>query len=224
MGRSVVVRLDRDWIFYWQVSLDYATTFLCLLLLQYILIFIPCPHQLATRIWDYVTHAKAKKKTQLILTSTGDRELWLHTHSKAKRSHFNWRKRILDYVLTKKIVDSHINWWQGVVITYSCKSKNHFNWRSRILDYVLTKKIPVDSHINWWQGVVITYSRKSKKKKSYFNWQRRVLDDVLTKKIPVDAHINWQTMILVYVLMQNSSGFIHQLLNEINEDFKSTKI
>ena len=42
VGRSVVVRLDRDWILDWQVSLAYATTFLCILLLQYILKLIPC--------------------------------------------------------------------------------------------------------------------------------------------------------------------------------------
>ena len=42
VGRSVVVRLDRDWIFDWQVSLAYATTFLCILLLQYIFKLIPC--------------------------------------------------------------------------------------------------------------------------------------------------------------------------------------
>ena len=41
VGRSVV-RLDRDWIFDWQVSLAYATTFLCILLLQYILKLILC--------------------------------------------------------------------------------------------------------------------------------------------------------------------------------------
>ena len=38
----VVVRLDREWIFDWQVNLAYATTFLCILLLQYILKLIPC--------------------------------------------------------------------------------------------------------------------------------------------------------------------------------------
>ena len=34
VGRSVVVRLDRDWLFDGQASLAYATTFLCILLLQ----------------------------------------------------------------------------------------------------------------------------------------------------------------------------------------------
>ena len=42
VGRSVVVRLDRDEIFDGQVSLAYAITFLCILLLQYILKLIPC--------------------------------------------------------------------------------------------------------------------------------------------------------------------------------------
>ena len=32
----------RDWIFDWQISLAYATTFLCILLLQYVLKLIPC--------------------------------------------------------------------------------------------------------------------------------------------------------------------------------------
>ena len=32
----------RDWIFDWQVNLPYSTTFLCILLLQYILKLIPC--------------------------------------------------------------------------------------------------------------------------------------------------------------------------------------
>ena len=41
VGRSVVVRLDEDLVFAWQVSLDYATTFLCILLLQYIRKLIP---------------------------------------------------------------------------------------------------------------------------------------------------------------------------------------
>ena len=39
---SLVGRLDRNWIFDWQVSLAYATTFLCILLLQYIRKLIPC--------------------------------------------------------------------------------------------------------------------------------------------------------------------------------------
>ena len=42
VGRSVIVIFDRDWIFDWQVSLAYATTFLCILLLQYILKLKPC--------------------------------------------------------------------------------------------------------------------------------------------------------------------------------------
>ena len=41
VGRSVVVRLDRDWIFDWHVSQAYAITFLCILSLQYILKLIP---------------------------------------------------------------------------------------------------------------------------------------------------------------------------------------
>ena len=147
MTASIIVMgpLPTDWIFDWQVSLAYATTVLCILLLQYILKLILYselsfrgpkmgPYQLVTRIRDYVL-----AQNQRTLPS------WF-THQLVRK--------IRDYILTQK------------------------------------QKIPVDSH---------------------FNWQTRISRLRTHKKIPVDSHINWQTRIRVYVLMQNSSGFLHQL-------------
>ena len=51
----------RDWIFDWQVSLAYVTTFLCILLLQYILKLIPCS-ELSFRRPKLDPHQKERKK------------------------------------------------------------------------------------------------------------------------------------------------------------------
>ena len=130
----------RDWIFDRQVSLAYATTFLVIFLLQYILKLIPCselsfcgpklgPHQLvtriqdyvltqkqrftyqlATRIRDYVLTQKQKKKPQLIHISTGDEDSRVRTHAKSNE---------------KPPLDPHINWRRGFETTYSRKRKEN---------------------------------------------------------------------------------------------------
>ena len=86
VDRQSGVRLDRDWIIDWQVSLAYATTFLCILLLQYILKLTPgselsfrghklSPHQLYCIKYSYQLDIINK---QIDLTYTQDLNTYTH--------------------------------------------------------------------------------------------------------------------------------------------------
>ena len=102
--RSVIVRLDIGWIVDWQVSLAYATTFLCILLLQYIFKLIPCS-ELSFRDpklgWGFeITYSSKSKENLSVYSHINWRQGFVFTYAKAKKipvdSDFNWRTRIQD--------------------------------------------------------------------------------------------------------------------------------
>ena len=150
VGRTVVVRLNRDWIFDWQVYLAFATTFLCILLLQYTLKLIPCselsfrgpklgPYQLATRIRDYVLTQRGKKSKSKEKNPT-----WF-THQLATK--------IRDYILTQR--EKNPSWFTHQLANKDSRQRTHKKIQlihsstdKQGFEFTYSCKIPVDLYIN----------------------------------------------------------------------------